>query len=200
MKQVIVIHGGTTFSSYEAFLDNLRTKRVYLDRLKPFVSWKENLQARLGNDYQVLLPTMPNTTNAKYNEWKLWFGRIAEVVTDDCILVGHSLGGIFLAKYLSENTFPRTISATILIAAPFNDETNEELADFKIDSISDTFAQQAGKVVFFNGEDDPVISIQERDMFRQALPTATFYTLPAPDHFVRAELPELTEVIRSLAV
>ena len=198
MKQVIVIHGGTTFSDYEKFLNDLRTKKVRIERLQPFVSWKESLQERLGREYQVLLPAMPNKTNAKYDEWKLWFERIAEVIENDCILIGHSLGGIFLAKYLSEHKFPKTINTTILIAAPFSDETGEDLADFKIEAMSDLFREQAGRVVFFNGLDDPVIAIEERDKFQHELPMAEFLTLPAPDHFVRAEFPELITIIKSL--
>jgi len=198
MKQVIVIHGGTTFSDYEKFLNDLRTKKVRIERLQAFSSWKESLQGNLGPDYQVLMPAMPNKTNAKYSEWKLWFERIGEVIDDNCILIGHSLGGIFLAKYLSENRFPKTIKATILIAAPFSDETDEDLADFKIDTISDLFREQAGRVVFFNGLDDPVVAIKERDKFQHELPTAKFHTIPAPDHFVRAEFPELINTIKSL--
>ena len=198
MKQVIVIHGGTTFSSYKKFIDGLRTKKVYLERLQPLRSWKEKLQDDLGPEYQVLLPTMPNASNARYSEWKLWFDRITEVITDDCILVGHSLGGIFLAKYLSESSFPKSITATILIAAPYNDETGEDLTDFKLKNMSDLFTRQAGTVVFYNGLDDPVIPIEERDNFMRELPKATFHTIPAPDHFVRTDFPELIQTIKSL--
>lgn len=198
MKQVIVIHGGTTFSDSDKYLDYLRTKTISVERLMPTGSWKDSLQSTLGDDYQVLLPSMPNATNAQYDEWKLWFGRIVEVITDDCILIGHSLGAIFLVRYLSENVFPKHIATTILIAAPFDDESAEDLTDFKLTQVSELFTKQAGKVIFFMGPDDPVIAPSELEKYRTALPTAEYNILPAPDHFVRPEFPELVRIVRSI--
>jgi len=198
MKQVIVIHGGTTFASYDTYLDYLSRKTVSIDRLLPTSSWKGNLQQALGRDYLVLTPSMPNSTNAKYVEWKLWFERITEIITDDCILIGHSLGGIFLAKYLSECEFPRHIKATILIAAPYDDESDEDLADFKLTGISPLFQQQAGKIILFYGQDDPVVSANEIEKYRQALPEADVRQQAAPDHFVREHFPELVWAVTEL--
>jgi predicted alpha/beta hydrolase family esterase len=198
MQQIIVIHGGTTFAQYDDYLEYLRTKQPSIDRLTYQTFWKERLQDTLGAEYQVLLPSMPNKTNAKYSEWKLWFDTLSGLFADDCILVGHSLGGIFLAKYLSENTFPHRIKATILIAAPFKDESVEDLADFKLAGISDLFKQQAGKVIVFGGEDDPVISKDELQRYKQELLDADFRIMPAPDHFMRVDFPELTQVLTEL--
>lgn len=199
MQQIIVIHGGTTFARYDDYLEYLRTKTPSIDRLAYQTFWKERLQESLGADYQVLLPSMPNKTNAKYSEWKLWFDNLATLFTDNCILVGHSLGGIFLAKYLSENTFPHKIKATILIAAPFKDESVEDLADFKLAGITDLFRQQAGKVTIFGGEDDPVISKDELQRYKEELPDADFRIMSAPDHFMRVNFPELTQLLKELS-
>jgi predicted alpha/beta hydrolase family esterase len=198
MKQIIVIHGGTTFSSYDKYLDYLRKKTITAERLTSASGWKNGLQSTLGHDYQVLLPSMPNATNAQYDEWKLWFERIVEVITDDCILIGHSLGAVFLVRYLSENVFPKQIAATILIAAPFNDESDEDLTDFKLTQVPELFADQAGRVIFFMGSDDPVVAPSEIEKYRTALPTAEYNILSAPDHFVRPEFPELIRIVRSL--
>lgn len=197
MKQVIVIHGGTTFATYDKYLDYLRSKTITLDRLMPSANWKDSLQHELGNEYLVLTPSMPNKTNAQYSEWKLWFERLTEISEDDCILVGHSLGGIFLAKYLSENEFPKRIAATVLIAAPYDDETEEDLTDFKLEEISPLLQEQGGEITFLYGLDDPVVNVREIEKYRRALPSANFRPLPAPDHFVRVTFPELVEVITS---
>jgi len=196
MKQVILIGGGTTFSSYEKYLEYLQTKTVSIDRLMHNPSWKESLQKKLGNKYLVLQPSMPNKTNARYNEWALWFSRITEVIEENCVLVGHSLGGCFLVKYLSENTFPKKIRATILLAAPFDDESIEDLTDFKLHDISDLFRKQAGKTVFFAGTDDPVVPFHETQKYKKRLPDAEYIVTPAPDHFVRAEFPEIVAKIK----
>lgn len=196
--QVIVIHGGTTFADYDAYLKHLQTKSLFIDRFVYTPKWKELLQERLGEAYQVLLPPMPNGTNARYSEWKIWFDHFSELITDDCILIGHSMGAIFLAKYLSETKFPVTIKATFFIASPFSDESMEDLTDFKIESLSDMLEEQAGTIVFFNGDDDPVISKSDVDQYRKVLTSAEFITLPAPDHFVRQDFPELIEKIHAI--
>lgn len=198
MRQVIAIHGGTTFIQYEDYLEYLRTKLVTVDSLKYVQFWKERLQEDLGSEYEVLSPRMPNGTNARYSEWKIWFDNISSVMTDGCILIGHSMGAIFLAKYLSENQFPRKIKATILVAAPHSDESLEPLGDFKLKKVSEKFISQAGDVTLFFGEDDPVIPTSEIGNYKQDLPNAKFVITSAPDHFMRPAFPEIIEVIKSI--
>jgi len=197
MQQIIVIHGGTTFQDYDKYLASLSDKKLHIDRFVYKPMWKDLLQQELGDDYQVLTPAMPNKTNARYEEWSLWFEHLSSLFDDEVILIGHSLGGIFLAKYLSERTLHVKIKATILIAAPYDDESDEDLTDFKMTSISDKLAEQAGKLVFVNGTNDPVVSQSEPLKYQKAVPSAAFISLPAPDHFMREKFPELTDLIRN---
>jgi len=198
MQQIIVIHGGTTFQNYDDYVHSLSTKTLYTDRFMYKPMWKERLQENLGDSYQVLLPSMPNKTNARYSEWKLWFQHISSIFSDDCILVGHSLGAIFLVKYLSEETLPVTVKATILVAAPYDDEDTEDLTDFKLTGISENLTKTAGRLVFFNGHNDPVISQDDLKKYQLQLPSAEFNVLNAPDHFVREDFPELVRLIRAI--
>jgi len=199
MQQVIVIHGATTFVNYEDYLNDLATKTLYVDRFTYKPMWKELLQENLGNNYQVLLPTMPNKSNARYSEWKIWFDHFSDLISDDSILIGHSMGAVFLAKYLSEKEFTAKIKATILIATPYDDESDEDLGDFKLEGISDLFKAQAGKVVLINGDNDPVISASDIQKYKNELPDAKVVTISAPDHFVRTDFPELTAIINELS-
>ena len=198
MKQVVVIHGGTTFSDYDNYLQSLTTKTLHTERFIYKPMWKELLQEKLGDAYQVLLPAMPNKTNARYEEWALWFRHLTDIIEDDVILIGHSLGAIFLAKYLSDNEFPHIIKATILVAAPYDDDTDEDLGDFRIESINHQLSNQAGRLVFFAGNDDPVISNSEILKYQTMLPDAEFHIVSAPDHFVRQDFPELTNLLKQL--
>jgi hypothetical protein len=38
-------------------------------------SWKKWLAEGLSQHYEVMRPDMPNTMNAKYAEWKIWFEK-----------------------------------------------------------------------------------------------------------------------------
>ena len=198
MQQIIVIHGGTTFQEYDKYLESLSSKKLNIDRFVYKPMWKELLQENLGDGYQVLTPKMPNSTNARYSEWKIWFKHLSSLFAENCILVGHSLGAVFLAKYLSESNLGVRIKATILIAAPYEDDEAEDLTDFKITSLSDKLTNQAGKLVFFNGMDDPVISHHDLKQYQEQLHSAEFIIQPAPDHFMRAKFPELVNLLKHI--
>ncbi len=129
-KQVIFIHGGSTFKSYREYLSHLKSIEIDLDRYRK-TKWSDSLNIGLGNEFDVLLPKMPNPSNAKYGEWKIIFNKISKLLEKNVILIGHSLGAIFLIKYLSENKFPKKILATLLISPPYDDDGMEEsLGDF----------------------------------------------------------------------
>lgn len=197
MTQILTIHGGTTFATQEAYLEYLKNAPVYPERMTFKPMWRELLQQNLGSEHTVLSPSMPNKTNARYEEWKLYFDKIAAILKDGCILIGHSLGAIFLVKYLSENKVPVKIKATILVAAPHSDESTEDLTDFKLGTvIPPLFTQQAGEATLFFGSDDPVIAPIEIERYKAALPQAAVHVMSAPDHFMRVEFPEIINVIQ----
>ncbi len=102
-EQILIINGGNTFPSYGDYISHLKTKELNLERLKPIKDWKDSFQEDLGENYEVFIPKMPNITNARFEEWKIWFEKIINKLNENSILIGHSLGGIFLAKYFEEN-------------------------------------------------------------------------------------------------
>jgi predicted alpha/beta hydrolase family esterase len=66
---------------------------------------------------------MPDTQNSYYPAWKIWFEKYFQYLGENkLIVIGHSLGGIFLAKYLSENKFPRCIDSLHLVSPVYNNE------------------------------------------------------------------------------
>lgn len=197
-QQIWVIHGGTTFDAYEEYLTYLQTKEISFDRLLSR-GWKMNMQESLGDAYQVIAPRMPNPNNAKYNEWKIWFEKLALLMVGDVILVGHSLGGIFLAKYLSEETVPVHVKATFFIAAPYDTEgMNESLGDFMLPSDMSGISKQGGKIVFYYSQDDPTVPFTHAEKYRAALPDAKVKIFSDRQHFTQEDFPELIEDIRSL--
>jgi predicted alpha/beta hydrolase family esterase len=160
-KQVLVIHGGTTFDSQEDYINYLKTKELSFDRLCRELGWKDLLGQELGERFIVLNPKMPNSTNARYEEWKIWFERIYALLDKKPILIGHSLGGIFLAKYLAENDLPHKAKALILVAAPFKDESQESLADFALPDSLENINKQVDKIFLIHSQDDLVVDFAE---------------------------------------
>ncbi len=155
-KQVVVIHGGWSFNKYDDFLHFLKNRKVdsaYFFRKK---DWKSTLAAALGNNYEVLMPQMPNKQNAKYKEWKIWFERMRPFFRNNVILIGHSLGGIFLAKYLSENKFTKKIGALFLVATPHNNTYGCE--NFQLSGDLKNVWKQCDIIHIFQSEGDPHVS------------------------------------------
>ncbi len=197
-QQILLIHGGSTFNTYEEYINFLKTKEVTLEKLLR-KDWKQNLQAAIGDKYLVVAPQMPNAQNARYPEWKIRFERIIPVLDKTIILIGHSLGAIFLAKYLSENDVSKNIKATFLVAAPYTETTGESLTDFKITSNLKNLERQAGKIFLYQSKDDPVVMYADYEIYQKELPNAEAKIFEDRQHFNQAELPEIIEDIQSLA-
>src|SRR3990167_4103622 len=101
--QVLVIHGGMTFKSEKDILNYILKERSVSVGNK--VRWSQGtLQKSLGQKFQVTNPRMPLQDYAKYNHWKSYFERYLPLLGKNFILIGESLGAIFLAKYLSEHS------------------------------------------------------------------------------------------------
>lgn len=198
MRQVIVIHGGETFATHEKYVEFLRACTVDDPSIPSPKGWKDVLGEHLGEGFLVVKPGMPNKLNAKYAEWKLWFEKYLPYIQDDVTLVGHSLGGIFLARYLSENAFPKRIAKTILIAPPAGATgPDDSLADFVLPEDMSLFAQQGGEITLYFSTDDFVIPIARKEIYTQRLPSAKIVTFTDCGHFLQEEFPELVALIRN---
>jgi predicted alpha/beta hydrolase family esterase len=117
--RILFVHGGMTFRNRSGYLQYLREKSVSLDQK---ITWSDQyLREELGKGFAVTKPTMPLKDNAKYSEWKIFFERHLEILPTPFILMGSSLGGVFLAKYLSENLLPTQALSAYFICPPFDD-------------------------------------------------------------------------------
>ncbi|MEK7171266.1 MAG: alpha/beta hydrolase [Patescibacteria group bacterium] len=198
-QQVLVIHGGDTFDTREEYIKFLKEHELDFQKMM-IAGWKENLRSDLGDDYEVILPKMPNNTNATYEEWEIMFGKLIPFLHDGLILVGHSMGGLFLAKYLSENNFKPKVRATFLVAAPFGDNLPEyELYSFSLPKKIDGFARQAGQVFIFHSSDDLAVPPRDSGDYKNAVPNSELKMFTDRGHFGQPHLPELVEVIKKLA-
>ena len=197
-KQVILIHGGSTFDTYKDYLAFLNGLKIDLKRYRR-TKWSDSLRQDLGSRFDVLLPKMPNPMNAKYDEWKTLFKKIASLLDNNVILIGHSLGAIFLVKYLSENNFPKKILATLLVSPPYDDEGMEEsLADFILPKNLSKFNKQGSKIFIYQSKDDKVVPHSHLEKYKKALPNAIIREFKKRGHFNQPKFPELIKDIKEL--
>jgi predicted alpha/beta hydrolase family esterase len=202
-QQVFYIHGGDAFSDHQAFLEDLKTRPVRnLPTAERTKRWTNSFEEDLGADYEVFMPSMPNSQNAKYEEWKIWFERHFEYLHDDVILVGWSQGGYFFAKYLTENDLPFKIKALFLLAPPFepDDFGGEDGGDFTFDtSRVGELAKKTTKITIMSSKDDFVVPYEHSLKYKEALPEAELITFEDKNHFLVEEFPELLDKIKEIS-
>jgi len=198
-KQVILIHGGSTFDTDEGYLLFLKNLKIDLNRYRR-TKWSDSLRQELdSNKFDVLLPKMPNPMNAKYDEWRILFKKIASLLDNNVILIGHSLGAIFLVKYLSENKFPKNILATLLVSPPHDDEGMEEsLGSFVLPKNLDRLVKQGDKIFIYQSKDDLVVPYSHLGKYKKALPNVVLREFKKRGHFDQPRFPELIKDIEGL--
>jgi BH0848 protein len=193
MTQIVIIHGGDSFSSYDKYLKDLKNRQLDVDQLRPNKRWKDTVIAAFpGAD--ILIPTMPNSANAQYDEWVIWFEKIIPYFSDDVRLIGHSLGAMFLAKYLHENPLKKPVHQLILLAAGYNDST-EDYGSFMITSAKG-IEKSADEVHLLHSRDDFIVPYSELAKFEADIPTAHVHTFDNKNHFLDADFPELIALLK----
>ena len=201
-RQIIIIHGGAAYGSYREYMKSLKTDPVNESALgrTERKDWKDTLGQKLGRSYDVIYPEMPNWMNAKYLEWKIWFEKLTPFFAEPIVLIGHSLGGIFLARYLGENRSPRKVAAVFLIAAPYSRGNDaESIGDFITPASLVNITRQCAKIFIYHSQDDPIVPFKGNyDRYAAALPGAKGIICKNKKHFNQAAFPELVRAIKSL--
>ncbi len=202
-KQVLHIHGGTTWPNREAlraYLATYSVERIVEKMRRQGTSWRDTLPVALGDAYEVLLPQMPVAQYARYEEWALWFKKLIPLLRNDVVLIGHSLGGVFLAKYLTEHVLPVRVAQLHLVAAPIEDTPNEPLCDFGIEDPQElvVIEQRVHSIMIYHSEDDAVVPFKDGVAYAHYLPNAAFVRFIDRGHFLQEDFPELIASIKDV--
>lgn len=195
--QILFIHGGSTFKNRADFLVNLKEWEITLDKN---VKWfKEYLDKKLGRDFEIIRLRMPLADDARYEEWKVYFEKHLPFIRQNVILIGFSLGGVFLAKYLSENRFPKKILATYLVGASYdNSHSNEPLlGGFKLKSDISLLEKDTNLTMLFSA-DDECVPVYHAEQYKKKLSKAKIIIYKGKNgHFNVPIFPEIIKMIKS---
>lgn len=196
--QIIYIHGGMTFKTHEDYINYLKTKEIDLQKKDRWSS--KYLKTQLEDDFDIITPRMPLSDNSKYEEWKIIFERYLELTNNKIILIGESLGGIFLAKYLSENKVNKNLISVYLVCPPFdNTLTGEDLVGgFKLKENLSLILENCPNTTLMFSADDDVVPVNHAEKFKEKLPKANILIyIDKNGHFVVEEFPEIIEMIKN---
>lgn len=195
-KQILFIHGGMTFKNKKDYLKYLKNRTIKLGKK----SWSYNyLTKKLGKSFQFIKPRMPLQDNAKYVDWKIHFERYIPFLKNNVILIGSSLGSIFLAKYLSENKFPKKIRAIYLVAPPFDNSLCDEdlVGGFRLKSDLSMIEKSCKNVNLLFSRDDDCVPVEHAEKYKKKLPNSNIIIYDhIKGHFHISEFPELVKLIK----
>jgi predicted alpha/beta hydrolase family esterase len=201
-KQIVFIGGGDSYSNHADYIRALHTAPLRNPLGENTLRWTDSLRQELGDDYALFMIPMPNTDNAKYAEWKIWFEKYFAYLHDEVVLVGWSLGGVFLAKYLIEETPPFSIKKLFLLAAPcgaYDDGEGNDCGSFQFNPVLlDTVSQKVSQILIMHSKDDFVVPYQHALEYKEGLPGAELVIFEDKTHFLVEELPELVEMIKNI--
>lgn len=194
-QQVVLINGGEAWETNEEYLNFLRAREPADPNAEPVKKWKNTFAEKLGDGFQLITPQMPCAWNAKYEEWKIWFEKYIPYINDGVVLIGNSLGGIFITKYLSENIFPRKIKQLHLLAAPFGDRSCIKRSSFTLGGSLEKIEQQVADIHLYHSKDDDVVDFGDFEEYAKALPSVKKHVFENSGHFQVEEFPELVNEI-----
>ncbi|MDO8602103.1 MAG: alpha/beta hydrolase [bacterium] len=195
-SQILMIHGGMTFNNERDYLHWLRTRKVSTQK-RPY--WKADLETKLGRKFEIIRPRMPLQDNAKYRDWKIMFERYIPLLRRKFILIGSSLGGIFLAKYLSENKLPRRALSVYLVCAPFDNSlpTEDLVGGFRLKSDLSLIQKNCKNLHVLFSKDDDVVPVSHAEKYRKKLKLAHIAIYAnKKGHFTASKFPEIFTLIR----
>ena len=187
-----------TFKNKKDYLYFLKNRKISIKKKDDWTA--DYLREKLGNRFEIIKPRMPLQDNAKYGDWKIHFERHFPKLRNNIILIGNSLGAIFLAKYLSENRFPKKILSTYLICPPFdNTLTGEDLVGgFNLKSDLSLLEKSSKNLYLMFSKDDNVVPVSHAEKYRKKLKNAKIIIYKSKNgHFVISKFPEIVKLIKA---
>ena len=186
-----------TYRSRKDFQKDLETYEVSLEKKKKWSG--EYFDKALGRKFDIIRPMMPLAHNANYEEWKIYFEKYLVLLNKNPILFGSSLGGVFLAKYLSENKLKNKAQSVYLMSPPFdNTVVGEDLVGgFVLKSDLGLIQKNTKNLYLFFARDDEIVPLEHADKYQKKLPEATFKIFKNKgSHSSNTTFPELIKTIK----
>jgi predicted alpha/beta hydrolase family esterase len=151
--------------------------------------------------FDVFAPSMPDPENPHYSAWKQRLAREMEKVESGVVLVGHSLGGSVLLKYLSEEKIEKTVGGLFLISTPYWGNKSWTVSEFMLKENFASTLPMIPEVILYHSHDDEWVPFEHVRQYAKKLPDATVRALDGRGHFINVKnFSELKNDILSLTL
>jgi len=143
----------------------------------PFINWFNWFHNDISkNENQVIIPQFPvGLDYQNYNNWKklLDYYKSTGLIDENTIFIGHSIGSIFIVKYLIENKLK---SHKIILISGFNNYTvdggdyDKVNSSFFLENISG-IKELASEIICIYGDNDPYVKQEALKEFANEIAT-----------------------------
>lgn len=158
-----------------------------------------SLADKLGPSYDISYPRMPNEGDPSYGAWRAAIAKAIARLSDNPILVGHSVGATILVNALAEDPFQKKLAGIVLIATPFIGPGGWPSDDIKPPQNLGARLPENTPIYFYHGSVDETAPIDHVELYKQAIPQAHVRRLDGRDHQLNNDLSEVAADILELA-
>lgn len=186
MKKAIIIHGMPSKESYYIADADAQSNCHWL----PWIQ-----QQLIVKDILAQTPEMPFPFEPKYEEWLGIFEQFK--IDEDTILIGHSCGGGFLVRWLSENNIK---VGKVVLVAPWIDTFKTLKTGFFNFIIDKNIVQKTNGIIIFSSDNDDEEILDSVRLLEKEIIDIKHRILKGKGHFVfrhmgTKEFPELFEEV-----
>jgi uncharacterized protein len=153
------------------------------------------LKSKLSDEFEILFPTIEKPNTPTYEKFKKMFVATFNGIAEPVILVGHSLGGSTLLKYLSEERHDISISGLFLVATPY---WKSNMKEFQLKENFQTSLKKIPSIFLYHSKNDTVVPFEHLKFYQTAFKAATVRELPGKEHRFSKGLSQLVSDIKSI--
>ena len=152
------------------------------------------LKTKLAGEFEILFPTIEKPNSPTYEKFKKMFASTFNDITEPIILVGHSLGGSTLLKYLSEEKPDISITGLFLVATP---HWKSNMKEFQLKENFQASLKNIPAIFLYHSKNDSEVPFEHLKFYETAFKTATVRALPGKEHSFSKGLPPLASDIKN---
>ena len=157
------------------------------------------LSKSLGSSFRVNHPFMPEPENPRYVAWKMALQSALPVGGNKAALIGHSLGGSVIVKYLSEGLCQVPLAGLFLVGAPYWGLRGWSMDEFKLQHDFQSKLPAIDKVFIYHSRHDKWVPFSHGQAYAKALPGSMMRSIDGNDHEFNEGLPVLVNDIQRLS-
>ncbi|WP_316810287.1 alpha/beta fold hydrolase [Pedobacter heparinus] len=156
------------------------------------------LNAKLGDDFNMLLPAIKGADNPTYRAWETALVTNLNSLSGKVILLGHSFGASVILKHFSKEPVPDKILGMILFGVPYWKEQNWDVSEYEIEDDCLVNLSKLDNIYVYHSTDDEVIPDQQFKAYQKLIPKAHWRVLSGVDHSYHGAIPNMVADILEL--